>query len=82
MVGDLLTHHLHAGLTWSEAQAILGDEDAGGDGHSYYGLLHEPRLDQLLVSWLRWRTTEPELVVEFSSGTGSGRLVHAEVIRY
>lgn len=84
MLNDLLTHRLKVGMSLSAVKDSLGEGEVEGGGPEgcvvYYDLLHEPRFDQQLLSWLRWRTREPYLRLEFPAN--NPKLVKVKVVSF
>ena len=65
MVGDVLNSRLRLGMSREAVSKILGREDAGGNGISIYRLMPCPTQAQKVVAFVRWRGTDPHLVLEF-----------------
>ncbi|MBI3945506.1 MAG: hypothetical protein HY321_06290 [Armatimonadetes bacterium] len=76
VVDDLLAHHLPAGMRVRDVEELLGSGSSFRPGTTSHGpLLRDPSLEQQVEAWLRWRTLDPYLFLEFRNG----RLVRAEV---
>lgn len=79
MVDDLLANHVRVGMSSDEVMGLLGRYDCGGDGFRGYALVHGPRLDQAVVSFLRWGTFDPALELEFNEAPGGLKLARVSV---
>jgi hypothetical protein len=68
MLGDLLSHHLHRGMTQAEVYRILGQSECGSECSDFYPIMEYPRWDQKVVSVLRWGRASPYLELEYDNG--------------
>ena len=66
MVRDVLRGHLRLGMSRQAVNEILGRYDAGGNGIAIYRLMPIPTGAQKVVAFVRWRTTDPHLILEFN----------------
>ncbi len=66
MVRDVLSGRLRLGMSREAVNEILGRDDAGGNGIAIYRLMPIPTVAQKVVAFVRWRTTDPHLVLEFN----------------
>ncbi len=80
MINDLLTNHLHKGMTKSQVESILGHSQAEGEGDAYYNLLAFPSADQEFVMWLKCRSSQPSLRLSYQNKNGIERLKSAKIV--
>jgi hypothetical protein len=81
MLNDLLAHHLSLGMSRREVEKTVGEFDSGGDSHYGYMLVYNPRLDQKVLSAIRWRTMDPYLWLYFDGDAQGCKLVRVRVGR-
>lgn len=83
MVNDVLSNHLHVGMTKAKVDKLLGEGDCGGGGDGeyveIYGLMTLPSADQKVMAWFRWRTADPQLVLDYRFENGRTRLMSARI---
>lgn len=79
MVNDLISHHLHKGMTKTQVEKLLGRPMAGGDGVELYDLIAFPSWDQKVVAWLRWQSPRPILVLRYRGKTCEEKLDNVEL---
>lgn len=73
MLDDMARRSLSPG----RVRAVLGSPDLQVGDTPYYRLMHEPRLDHRLATWVRWGTAHPYLRVRTEE---SGGAVSIEVV--
>ncbi len=79
MVGDVLRGHLRLGMSREAVNEILGRDDSGGNGIAQYRLMPMPTTAQKVVAFVRWRTTDPHLELEFNGNYPGQHLVRIQV---
>ena len=79
MVGDVLDSHLRLGMSSEAVKEILGRYDSGGNGITQYRLMPMPTTAQKVVAFVRWRTTDPHLELEFNGNYPGQHLVRIQV---
>ncbi len=79
MVGDVLNSRLRLGMSMEAVREILGRYDAGGNGIALYSLMPMPTGAQKVVAFVRWRTTNPQLILEFKGNYPDQHLVRIQV---
>lgn len=82
MVNDLIKNHLHKGLKRNEVLLMLGrpntEDGTGSHGTiDIYWLTHPRSLWQDLLTWFRFQSKEPVLVLEY--GTEEEKLIDIRI---